>query len=333
MTRHRWPLAALLALSTTLWAASARADSKPDVWARAKEPSVGAQARLHREVSGWRRTASATRSFGEVVLLRVREALERADVEHTGDARLRFDLGIVYEELGLYNDAVRVLEAALTLAPEHPLADDAYWHLALSYAKLDQPALERATYLRFLAHATSPEQRGVASLNLAETEMRLGRLGDAIAAYRAAMDGAKRLPTAWNNYVLAQWGLVVALDRYGDARAAQREAEVAMRLDPGKRSISDTEKTFFVPAYERSWYLALGDAAQARMARDARAALRFAEQAESHFADYVARATERDRWRELAVRRLAAAKKERLRLVKKVHATPAPARDAEDPVF
>jgi hypothetical protein len=108
------------------------------------------------------------------------------------------------------------------------------------------------------------------------------------------------------------------------------------RLDAFDRLIANPEQVFFVPSYERSWYLGLGAAARARMANDPRMSLVWAQRAEAHFADYVARANARDRtapvkdrWKSLAEKRLAVAKSERKRIEVKVRTLPKLTLDTE----
>lgn len=304
----------------------ARADTPPSVWSRARTPGEKARWELHKRVR--ERLASASRpnpffpTQTENELHQVRAWLEEAQVAKGDDVVLLFDLGVVYETLELHEKAIAVLERALALAPDHPAADEGWLKLAFAYAKIDRPNDERRAYLAFLQRATQPEDRSVALLNFAETEMRLGRLAEAIRAYRDAMDHSKHFVHSGETYVLAVWGLAVALDRYGDATASARETESAVRLDAFDSVIGNREKVFFVPPYERAWYLGIGAAARSRTSTDARLALRFAHKAEAHFIDYVSRAVETDRWKSMAEKRLAAARRERLRLEAKVRTMP-----------
>ena len=327
--RRRWSVAWVAALALSSMAVlerDARADTAPSVWGRARDPSEKTRWELHKRVR--ERMANSVRpnpffpTQSESELLLIRSWLEEAQVAKGDDPVLLFDLGIVYEMLELHEKAIVVLERGLTLAPTHPASDEAWLKLAFAYAKLDRPLDERRAYLAFLDRATQPDDRSVALLNFAETEMRLGRLTEAIQSYRDAMEHSKHFARSSDTYVLAVWGLAVALDRYGDVSASERETESAVRLDSFDAVIGNREKVFFVPPYERGWYLGLGASARARKTNDPRMALRFAQKAEAHFADYVAHATETDRWKALADKRLAAAKRERLRLEAKVRAMP-----------
>ncbi len=334
----RATVATLVAMTCLSLASTARADTPPDVWSRARDPEKKSSFALHREVVRLlSQESSVFNQLGEANRLRARDLLERANVAEGKDVVLKFDLGAVYERLDLHEQAVRVLESALGEAPDHPAAEDAWFKLAIAYAKLDRPADERHAYVEYLARSTHPLSRSTALLNFAETEMRMGHLGEAIARYREALDFSKQfVPRSNDTYVLALWGLAVALDRYGDATAAAVKAEEAARLDAFDRLIANPDQVFFVPSYERSWYLGLGAAARARLATDPRMSLVFAQRAEAHFADYVARATARDRtapvkdrWRPLAEKRLAVAKAERKRIEVKVRTLPKLTLDTE----
>jgi hypothetical protein len=136
------------------------------------------------------------------------------------------------------------------------------------------------------------------------------------------MEYSKEFVRSGDTYVLSVWGLAVALDRYGDTSASEREADAAARLDAFDSVIGNREKVFFVPSYERAWYLGLGAAARARASTDPRLALRYAQKAESDFAEYDARATAADRWKAQAVKKLAAAHRERVRLEARARAMP-----------
>lgn len=334
MKARAWLAAAALALSALSASVSVRADTPPDVWSRARDPGERARWALHLEV---RRILAGPRlspfpSLIEVELRRARDLLEQAHAAESNDVVLLFDLGLVYEALELHEKAIAVLEPALALAKgaDHPAAPEAWMKLALAYAKLDRPADERRSYIEFLARATEPDERGVALYNFAETEMRLGHLAESIRAYREALDYSKQFVRSGNTYVLALWGLAVALDRYGDLSASDRESERAVQSDPYDHIIDDHDSVFFVPSYERAWYLGIGASARARTTPDLRLALRFAQKAEAHFQEYVTRATPKDRWKALAEKKLAAAKRERMRLEAKVRALPRIPRRTEE---
>ena len=99
-------------------------------------------------------------------------------------------------------------------------------------------------------------------------------------------------------------------------------AEVAI-VGPGRPvvtasgwdAIHDTSTVFFVPDWEREWYLALGTPRRARAATDPRDAARSGQAAEHHRETYVARAPRppaADPWVAIAKRRLDEARGERV---------------------
>src|SRR5262249_31451497 len=150
----------------------------------------------------------------------------------------RFDLGRVYEELKMHERAVSALEGALGMAKDHPAADSAWRTLAYAYAHLDRPDREREAYAHYLELETSPALRATAVLNVAEADMRLGQLDDAVAGYRDAIHLSFAASSSTETGVLAVWGLAVALDRRGDATEAATQAKKAVSMDV-RRVIED----------------------------------------------------------------------------------------------
>ena len=114
----------------------------------------------------------------------------------------------------------------------------------------DKPNLELAAkdYETILARSDNVDE--IVLGNLAETYMMLDRLDDAIEAYRRALRSALRSETVY--------GLAVALDR--DERTAQArdliQSQGEQALTDFERNIT-TGRTFFVPAGEEFYYLAL----------------------------------------------------------------------------
>jgi tetratricopeptide (TPR) repeat protein len=220
-----------------------------------------------------------------------------------------------------------VLEPALKDFPDHPAATHAWVMIAYAYAHLDRPKDERMAYERYLERERDDRFRVTALLNLAEADMRLGFLPEAVAGYRETLSLAVSLPMreGFMDEVLATWGLAVALDRNGDpmgaAAAARQATQVDQRTrlagppgtpDHGWRFISDTNKVFFVPAYERYWYLAMGYTEEAKQAMDPRKAAREWATVEYLWTKYVSQGTPRDRWVPLAKAHLERAHSERV---------------------
>jgi tetratricopeptide (TPR) repeat protein len=353
-SRLRWLAALAPALALAFGAApvrDARADTPPSRWDRARDPDAGKNYKLH--VAVQRRLAQddlEARFTGalESNKARAREMLERARADKSPDVRLRFDLGRVYLELGAsegpqnYRKAATVLREALAIAPDHPGAEMGWLNLAFACGHLGDHECEKKSYIQVLRLQTEEIRRATPSLNLAETEMHLGNLREAIDGYRETIRLAGRVPTH-ETAPLAVWGLAVALDRSGDRVAAEKEARFALELersmnmvDPSGRMISfllRSSNVFFVPAYELHWYEGLGASAQAKAkAGDRGEAVRLWRAAEASFAAYVRLAQPDDRWLELAKLRHATAKVEREAAERRDRSRPKPkAPQPEDP--
>lgn len=312
---------------------AARADTPPSVWDRARDPALDETYRIHVEVQ--RRLAQRGRfDVGESQTLAARAILERAGAERSPDVRLRFDLGAVHLLLRDHGRAAEVLKAALADAPEHPAADEAWIRLAFACGHLGDHACERSAYLEVLRRSTEELGRATPTLNLAETEMHLGNLKEAIAGYREALRIAGRMPTR-ETAPLAVWGLAVALDRSGDRPAAEAQAKFALELERsmGMRNLLRSTDVFFVPDYEVLWYEALGASARARAASTAAEAARQWSVAERCFSEYVRAGEagkEKDRWLDVAKARLAAVKVERERADKRRARSRVPLEEGED---
>ncbi len=299
----------LSTLGVVLATASVHADTPATVWDRARDPQVGTRDALHAYVEQALTTSSLTSVpvLRSSVVAHARDLLLDAHAETSSDPRLRFDLGEVYEKLQEHERAVTVLSAALKDHPDAPGAVDAIESLSFAYARLDRPKEERATYFAYLAAVTDEHAKGTAVLNLAEAEMRLGNLPEAIARYResVALVAGGAGQSTQETTLLATWGLAVALDRAGDPHAAQEEALLGTQLDPGERTLEYGENVFFVPEYERHWYLALALAEEAKQAIEPHYAARYWETCEKRWAAYVSEAAPTERWLPLAKRHLA----------------------------
>ncbi len=273
----------------------ARAETPPSVWDSAKDPLARDRYKLHLEVQ----ELLEIRGLGEIGALknltadRARVMLEAKDAAHSPDPRLRFDLAEVYELAERYDAVITVLEGALAMAPDHPAATHAWFALAGAYAHKDSAEASRkeiAAYREYLARETDEEDRAIALLNLAEAEMHLGEMDHAISDYQESMRLAASSPRVRGpiTEILAVWGLAVAYDRSGDATGAAAQAKLATQMDGHDRLISDKRYTFFVPEYERNWYLGLAAMAHAREETDPRAILAHWVDAEQRWESYLA---------------------------------------------
>jgi tetratricopeptide (TPR) repeat protein len=303
---------ALRAIALIFVGSAALADTPMSAWQKLREPQAATEELLHLEarrallrlgpdpqtpltmIAPFRELHR--RDTLELVLGRLERATQERAESRASLLQLRFDLGEVYEELGLHASAILAFRKALELAPNHPMSEDAWLGLAYAHAKSDEPGLEKDAYEHYLATAKNARSRTVATLNLAEAEMRLGNLREAIEGYRNAFDEASLSAYSQETAALAVWGLAVALDRVGDTRAAREEAERAVRLDKGMHLIGESDNVFFEPAYERYWYLGLGYFATARAASDPRDKLVASLRAVAVWQAYVSKAHDGDLW-------------------------------------
>jgi tetratricopeptide (TPR) repeat protein len=322
---------AAIAFAGLLAASPTRADTPPTTWDLARDPAERARWALHVRVqqmlappAGDELPPLELRRGYELQLEHACAMLEAADAEHSPDVRLRFDLGIVYEQLGerqeradRYQRAIDVLAPALASAPEHPAATLALERLVYAYARLDRPQDELASWRTLIPRLTDDRSRVVDMMNMGEAEMRLGLVDDALGTFREVLRLCGDLPNAGvtnSTYVLTLWDLAVALDRSGDPGGALSTAAKASSMTAiastglpmtGRTIIARDPAVFFVPDWEREWYLALAASAAARDARDAHDAVALWAEAEHHWETYVLRSSaagNRDPW--LAIARL-----------------------------
>jgi tetratricopeptide (TPR) repeat protein len=242
--------------------------------------------------------------------------------------------------LDLQQKVIDVLAPALETPsePDDAAATGALEALVYAYAKLDRPQEELATWRRYIPRLVDDRIRASAMMNMGEAQMRLGRIDEALATFREVVRLCGELPntpSVGSTYVLALWDVAVALDRSGDPRGALETAAKAGHIDLGGRTgkylISRDPDVFFVPEWERLWYLALGAAADAREASDPRDALTLWSAAERSLAQYVERATAaggKDPWLPIARIRLERARAEKQQADKRAARLPARARNA-----
>jgi len=268
---------------------ASRAETPPSSWDVARDPAERARWALHVRVERLMHAPVGDTSLPldeELRLEAARAMLEEADAAHSPDVRLQFDTGIVYSRLATAQRrvdyerrVVDVLVPAIAAAPDEPGATGALEALVYAYAKLDRPREELASWRRYIPRLTDDRVRAMAMMNMGEAEMRLGAVDDALSTFREVLRMCGELPNSlgvMSTYVLTLWDLGVALDRSGDPRGALDAAAKASRVAIGGKTgaylIAEDPDVFFVPEWERDWYLALGAAAEARDADDPRAA-------------------------------------------------------------
>jgi tetratricopeptide (TPR) repeat protein len=309
---------------------NAFADTIPSVWDRARDPEAADAFALHAQVEA----RLASRGMGrddldEAELRAALTMLERGGAERGKSPLLRLDLGNVYEGLKNYPRAAKVYRSLIADFPDHPVTERAWLYLAFACGHIGEHDCEQRAYIEVLRRETEELRRATPLLNLAETQMHLGDLKEAIAGYREALRIAGRT-SARDTAPLATWGLAVALDRSGDRAEAERQARFALEIERSMglqgSLLHDTSHVFFVPEWEIKWYDGLAAIALARQASAGREAITFWRAAERSFEAYVKAAEgKEDRWLPLAKVRLAQIKTERARAEKTApRATPPP---------
>jgi len=305
----RLVLVVVLTCAAVLLASAARADTPPSVWDVARDPAVRDRWALHVRVE---RLLAARTPSGESQSqdreLRLEAALAlllESDAATGPDRRLRYDLGIVYHRLAelteredLRQRAVEMLTPALDAPLDDPSATEALEALVYSFARLNRPRDELDAWHHYIPRLAADGPRAVAMMNMGEAQMRLGRVDDALVTFRDVLGFCGSLPNSISTsstYVLDLWDVAVALDRSGDFAGALASAAKASGMRVGNQTgrdlIENDPGVFFVPDWEREWYLGLADASAARAAADPRDAARAWGEAERHWGTYVARST------------------------------------------
>ncbi len=337
----------------------ARGDTPPSVWDLARDPAardrwalhVRVQRLLHPPNPGF--PGPLDNQDEDRRLSAARSILEEVDAAHSPDVRLQFDLGIVYEHIAtldgrndLHTLVIDILQPALDAFPDHPAAVEALDALVYAYAKLDRPRDELATWRRYIPRLLDDRARVGPLMNMGEAEMRMGHLDDALATLREGLRLCETLPNSSGvnaTYALTLWDVAVVLDRSGDPRGALQTAAkargwswteasgsgttFAAHTVTGWDVIRDLNDVFFVPEWERDWYLALGEAAYAEAATDPRDAAHLWASAEAHWAEYVSASAapapgDGDRWRGIARARLEYAREKRAEAEKRAPKVP-----------
>jgi tetratricopeptide (TPR) repeat protein len=191
-----------------------------------------------------------------------------ADGQTLGDPRLLFLLGdaLVKADKSYLPEGRLRLEQALALAPDSPLAGEAWFSLAVAEGKLRHHAAERAAYTRAIELEWEPELQATIVTNRAESTMAAGDLALAMRDYRLALALSRSATTQ----ALAYWGLAVATERDGDLPSALELARRAasFRFGPPSHLIValDLPSVYFTPDYEEHYYRALATMAEAAKA-------------------------------------------------------------------
>ena len=327
---------ALACVTALAVAGAARADTPPSFWSDAKHPGATREYALHVDASQVLLRASYAQhpplglTFEQAqqwkaqrrrMLETLRDSL--AGTENARDPYLRYDrawlaLEIVapQEDFPLpiarasLLDAVAILEPLAKELGRAPLSSEVWRKLAECYVRLERPEDEIRAYDEELARATDEDDRATPLLNQGEAYMRTGQVELAVQQFREVLRLSALMPYGNDIGILAQWDIAVGLDRGGDARGALEAARVALHMDGrfGLRGLFPVSvfnsEVYFVPDYERDWYLGLGEAALALDEATASAAATDLSNAEAHYKAYVDSAHPGDRWLDLGKKRM-----------------------------
>jgi tetratricopeptide (TPR) repeat protein len=159
---------------------------------------------------------------------RLIEELHAQIEESPDDASLRVRLGEAYAAAGQHNDAVRELEVALELNPEHTGA-----HLVLGLVALMEKDYTTADsyFLKIIDLTEGSEykdiklNRELAFFYLGESALDTSRYEEAIGYYKAAIRMNKGSANAY-------FGLGLAFKGIEDYTAARDQFEIALAFDP-----------------------------------------------------------------------------------------------------
>ncbi len=259
---------ALSFLSLALLLATQASALPPDRWDRARQPGLARAEDLVEAARVLITEASASRRdrvLSSRLAGHAKTILDNLGARSSPYAERRYLFGEALALLGEDSEVIQVLEGALELAPRHPMAPHAAFELAIAYARAARPGDEVGAWTRYLSLEPSPSGRHLALYNRAEAYLRLGDMDRAEEDYRAAL----RL----RDDALARYGLAITLDRSSRFSDAMSEARRAVAADYSfapfaTRLLSDG--VFFVPDYERHWYLALRELGLAAAATEAR---------------------------------------------------------------
>jgi tetratricopeptide (TPR) repeat protein len=278
---------------------SGHAASEPSIWDRAKGPEVEREQQALVAVERMLSRSDASPFDPQLQRNFMRAAvamLELTGGERISDPRLLFLLGDLLSDssVGRDKEARRLLERALRVAPDSPLAGRGWFNLAIVSARLGEPKAEHHAYTRALDTIWEPGFRANIYMNRGESSMVLGDLDRAIADYRRSIQLADRPDLQ----ALAHFGLGIALERSGDmpaALVAMRTARAVQLIPWG--SALDLPSVFFVPWYDIHYYKALAATSAARDAKQPKEASEHLMAAAKEWQDYLDPAiTDGHRW-------------------------------------
>jgi len=248
---------------------------------------------------------------GELFLRQAREVLEQAGAARSPDLLVRYQLAEVQHLLRDEVAAIKLFETVVTVEATPPsIRAEAYSQLAEAYTRLGRFDEEIRSYDAALRFEAQPFARARLLANRAESYMAVGDITAAVDGYRGALGLLSAPIELFTLGPTTLWGLGVALDRSGDLDGALEAIRLARTYDPLDKNLNGPG-WFYVPAYDRFYYQALGHWSAARRATlpSARAAEYLA--AIARWQEYLDSAAPDDRWLAVARARLRQSEKER----------------------
>jgi tetratricopeptide (TPR) repeat protein len=151
--------------------------------------------------------------------------------------------------------------ALRALRTEHPdfMPETVTFDLAVVQTRRGLFAEAAHAYADAIALALDGDETAVMRANLAEVTMLAGDLEGAVMHYQRALQATH----GGRDYLLALWGLAVALDRLGEHDAALEQARKAVEAEGGRMQVLRSDGVFFEPAHEVHAYEGLGHEALA----------------------------------------------------------------------
>lgn len=322
MTSNRTPQrSAALALAAALLLFGVHdAAADPSIWSQARSADQGRLATAVADAEALQlKYRHITRTHpdedgavvGELFLRQAREVLEQAGAARSPDPRVRYQLAEVRHLLHDEAAAVKLFETVVTVeTTPQSIRAEAYSQLAEAYTRLGRFDDEIRAYDAALRFEPQPFARARLLANRAESYMAIGDITAAVDGYRGAIGLLSAPIEMFTLGPTTLWGLAVALDRSGDLDGALEAIRLARTYDPLDRNLNGPG-WFYVPAYDRFYYQALGHWSAAR--RATLSAVRAAEylSAVAHWQEYLDSAAPDDRWIGVARARLRQSEKER----------------------
>ncbi len=257
-----------------------------------------------------------------------------------------------------YERAIELLEPLAKEFDGTLFAAEIWQKLAECYVRVERTSDEIRAYDEVIKRSVVAEGAATPLLNQSEAYMRNGEVDVAVTQLREVYRLAGTMPNGNELGLLAQWDLAVALDRSGDVRGAIAAARSAVHMDARCLAVSsmhtvklypsckDSDIAFvlvpsglwpiseeaeemehmvyFVPKYERKWYLALGREALALDGDKPREIAENWKRAETEMMTYMTSAAQHggDKWIDLAKKRLDEIRKHRALAEKRAGVSP-----------